>query len=267
MSDIDYISRKLKSLQEKAETSIGEAVLKVRLAASSHQSSGSSRARMFAEKAVVDGFLEEIQKMARVVIDNGMQSDPVAQAAFDATARALGDDLIKQHATAMFGSASFDRNADAQHREGTDRVRAKLGEEVEMAKEDLKRGIVGHSKHKPDPTISVGDHANVVTGSPGSNIQQGRDNLNQTIREGDVVVALTKVLNEIAEHLPSSDLSPADIEEVSAQIESMKAQLKTKTPDKSFLQRAGHAVSEILITGGGSALGSLAEKLIAHLPL
>jgi hypothetical protein len=265
----DYVRGKLNDLSDEARRRIGEAIQKRRSDFTLAGQAGSSRCKMYVALDLEDGFREHLQRMARFVIDVHANTQPDVVRMVLSTAADLASASIDGHAVALFGSPAFERGAESHQIEGASAMRAKLDGVAQLIVEDMQNGIVGHARHEPaeseQPINISANNSSLVVGSPGANVQQGRDNLRQVVQQWDAG-HLATVLDEISHRIEELCLEQGDLHEVRAQIASMQAQLGARTKDISFVRRAGTLVAGLLKKGGESAAAEIAKRLIDHLP-
>ncbi len=263
----DYIRRKLNDLSDEARRRIGEAIATIQSEFTLAGQTGSGRCKIYVAQALEDGFREHLWRMARFVIDVHANTQPDVVPMVLSAAADLASAAIDGHAVALFGSPAFERDAESRRIEGASAMKAKLDGVARLIVEDMQNGIVGHARHEPaepDQPINISAN-NLVVGSPGANVQQGRDNLQQVVQQWDAGPFAT-VLDEIIRSIEEFRLDQGDRHEMQAQIASIQAQLSAGTKDTSIIRRAVKVVADLLKKAGGSAAAAFGKRLIDYLP-
>lgn len=261
MIDSSYIRRKLEALASDARNATGEAVVGVVLQfAAAGQGQGSSRQKIFVEKAIREGYRDGLQKMARFLIDAQANEEPTGWEHFKTVASGLVEELFWAHNRQLLAGLGPDTPLET-------RLRQQMTDDLNLTIEDAKHQIVGHTRHAPDPE-ELARMSIEITHSPGAVVQQGRDQLSQVVQQQhwdptpliEVVKYALTALDEIETRTPEREM-------LRTQLEALRDLSQGKEKNPSLIRRVGEIVGRLFKTSASAAAQSLGEKITGLLPL
>ncbi len=269
MSDLAYIEAKLSDLIDRGIGSIGQAIVRQQGEFALAGANNSSQSRMHAEQMLKNGFREELEKAARLTIDVGANQEPEALEELKNQASRLGESLLERHKNRLFGSRGFDKDVEAKWAEGKARVGSELSAISNLVLEDVKRGIVGHSKYEavpPEPSVEIkASGSNVVVGSPNANVQQGRDNLTQNVTDWDPSELLA-ILTDVRKREREIDAYIEDSEALKLQVAALEALATSKSKDSGMIGQGINYIARTLLTAADGRFQSIVNRLFEVQP-
>jgi hypothetical protein len=259
-SDLDYLVPKLREMRRDGEALISALVKDHRR----------SKTNVFEldphqelRRTIQATYRTTLERMSRLIIDLGWASESNAVNSLLGVASGMAFTIMEDHRKWLF---RLPTSADlAEWHLNIERYDASFDETVKSVAFDLQRGIVGNVRHtKGGATTMI---INRVDNSPNSTIQQGRDDLQQSAQVSGNFSAFADALENISKRLTELSLAPADADQARNKIAAMQAELKTTTPDKSYLQRGAEFVGDLLSKAAGGVASALAGELVknAHL--
>lgn len=252
----EYIQGKLKQFAENGRRSIAEAVNRVNSEFIKHNSYGGSRNRMMAAQTVEDNFRAGMQEAARFLIEMDVHATPEAVQMLEVLAADMARDVVEAHKVHMFGNSAFDPGTKISYATEPPETIARLREVAALVIQDMGHGVVGNTRHAPredrnSVTISA-NNSNLVVSSPGSTVQQGRDNLAQTLTLGGV---------ELNAALERIETAARELDETSRKtIESLVSAARTEAakpePDQGVIRSTLGVVQRVAENAVAGAAGS-----------